>query len=90
MQCRTQSYVGPDPYRFTPAGSPRRPYRCRDQAGVRPVWHLIGYFGLSACVPGDLCRELELYPLRPICADPHPHRRALPLPGVEHPSRGSP
>ena len=45
----TQGYVGLDPYHFTPAGNPRRPYICDGQTGLRPVWHLIGFFERTAC-----------------------------------------
>ena len=66
VTCGTSSYLGPDPYHFTPGNGDWfnfpgmsnnnsqkiRSYLCAGEVTtVRPTWKLIGWFDASTCLP---------------------------------------
>lgn len=49
IKCGNESYVGSDPYHFSPSGNVRRPYVCFNDSTVRATWDLLGFFPEGSC-----------------------------------------
>jgi hypothetical protein len=49
IKCGASHVITSDPYHFSPAGNPRRPYVCEGMPNERPEWTLLGFFAADEC-----------------------------------------